>query len=69
MVNIKVKSTVYPTEPISEKQWLKEFNVGQRLKNPINGFGFTYGEYLDYIRKTEKTDRRGSSNLVGTIFK
>jgi hypothetical protein len=30
MNNIKVKSTYHPDNPISEEEWLKEFNVGKR---------------------------------------
>lgn len=33
---IKVKTTVYPPDKISEEQWLKEFNVGKQVKHILD---------------------------------
>lgn len=60
MMTIKVKSTSYPPNRISEEQWMKEFNVGKRLNNPMDGVGTTLGEYLEHINSIknpkQKTD-------------
>ncbi len=33
---IKVKSTIYPPDRISEEEWLKEFNVGKQVKHILD---------------------------------
>ena len=57
MEKIKILRTVEPEVRISESQWMNEFNIGRRLHDLPNGFGMTFLEYIDHIKKirSEKT--------------
>lgn len=62
MVNteIKVRSTVYPTTSVSEKQWMKEFNVGRLYFDVPNEIGITYGEIIMELKKNMEVMKQAS---------
>lgn len=62
MVNteIKVRSTVYPTTSVSEKQWMKEFNVGILYFDVPNEIGITYGEIIMELKRNMEVMKQAS---------
>lgn len=62
MVNteIKVRSTVYPTTSVSEKQWMKEFNVGRLYFDVPNEIGITYGEIIMELKRNMEVMKQAS---------
>jgi hypothetical protein len=46
---------VYPTTSVSEKQWMKEFNVGRLFFDQPNEIGITYGEIIVELKRNMET--------------
>jgi hypothetical protein len=65
MNNVKVMKTVYPPDRIGENEWMKEFNIGKRLLNPINDVGMTFGEFLDHLKKNYSSQKQHMPILFG----
>ena len=59
---IKVRSTVYPTTSVSEKQWMKEFNVGRLFFDQPNEIGITYGEIIVELKRNMETRKLKQSS-------
>ena len=62
MTNIKVKSTVYPPEQISENQWMKEFNVGKRY---LYGPAVAFGEFISVLKENYRSKKGKMPILSG----
>lgn len=64
MTNIKVSSSYYPTNPLSQDEWMREFRVGVLYRDQPNAFGMTFDEFIRYL-KTKKNQEENSNNFSG----